>query len=87
MMSRVLTKSELFGLESGTKVTLISAGKMAVPMTEVFLEKWNGDIPGGLVEAPVGALPDRRLTILRVGHPVATQVSVEGGQRALELAR
>ncbi len=87
MMSRVLTKSELFGLESGTKVTLISAGKMAVPMTEVFLEKWNGDIQGGLVAAPVGELQDRRLPFLRVGHPVPTQESVDAGQRALELAR
>ena len=63
-MSRVLPKSELSGLDSGTKVTLISAGKMAVPMTEVFLEKWNGDIQGGLVAAPVGELQDRRLPFL-----------------------
>ena len=63
------------------------AGKMAAPMTEVFLENWRGEIRGGLVAAPVGELLDRRLQFFRVGHPVPTQESVNAGQRALELAR
>ena len=87
MMSRVLAKSKLHGLDSGAKVTLISAGKMAAPMTEVFLENWRGEIRDGLVAAPVGELSDRRLRFFRVGHPVPTLESVNAGQRALEIAR
>ena len=86
-MSRVLAKSKLHGLDSGAKVTLISAGKMAAPMTEVFLENWRGEIRDGLVAAPVGELSDRRLRFFRVGHPVPTLESVNAGQRALEIAR
>lgn len=87
MISRALAKSKLHGLDPGARVTLISAGKMAAPMTEVFLENWRGEIRGGLVAAPVGELLDRRLQFFRVGHPVPTQESVNAGQRALELAR
>ena len=87
MMSRVLTKSKLSRLDSEARVTLISAGKMAVPMTEVFLGEWAGNIQGGLVAAPVGELHDRRLPFFRVGHPIPTRESVNAGQRALELAR
>jgi len=87
MISRALAKSKLNGLELGARITLISAGKMAAPMAEVFLENWRGEIRDGLVAAPVGELSDRRLQFFRVGHPVPTKESVNAGQYALDLAR
>ena len=68
-------------------VTLVSAGKAAVPMTEGFLSSWANDIRGGVVASPVGAGSDRRLDFFAVGHPVPTTSSVDAGCRVLEQAR
>jgi len=67
-------------------VTLVSAGKAAVPMAEGFLSSWSDDIRGGVVASPVGAASDERLDFFAVGHPVPTPSSVEAGSRVLEQA-
>ena len=67
-------------------MTLVSAGKLAVPMAATFLEQWHGDLRGGVVAATVGECPDERLDFFRAGHPVPTQSSADAAQRALELA-
>ena len=68
-------------------VTLVSAGKAAVPMAEGFLSSWANDIRGGVVASPVGAGSDKRLDFFAVGHPVPTASSVDAGSRVLEQAR
>lgn len=68
-------------------VTLVSAGKAAVPMANGFLSSWAIDIRGGVVASPVGAGSDRRLDFFAVGHPVPTASSLEAGSRVLSLAR
>ena len=86
-MARALVETEVGGLIAHQPVTLVSAGKVAVPMAATFLERWHGELRGGVVAATVGQCPDARLEFFRVGHPVPTTASVDAGRRALEVAR
>ena len=69
---------------TGRAVTLVAAGKAAVPMVEGFLSSWADDVRGGVVASPVGAGSDERLDFFEVGHPVPTPSSVAAGTRVLE---
>ena len=86
-MSRALAETGVAAALGDQSVTLVAAGKVAVPMAVTFLEHWQGNLGGGVVAAPVGECPDDRLEFYRVGHPVPTAASAEAARRALELAR
>ena len=85
-MARALVDTEISGLIGDHSLTLVSAGKVAVPMTTTFRELWHGELRGGVVAAPVGVYSDDRLDFFPVGHPVPTQASTDAARRVLEVA-
>lgn len=86
LVARALADGDFRSALSRRPVTLVAAGKMAVPMAAAFTEGWDGDLRGGVVAAPIGPSLDHRLEFFKVGHPVPTIHSVTAGRRVLAAA-
>jgi len=85
LVARSLVDAEISDLIGNHPLTLVSAGKAAVPMATTFCDHWQGQLRGGVVAAPVKAYSDDRLDFFSVGHPVPTQASVDAALRVLEV--
>ena len=85
-MARALVEIDINAVIGYQPLTLVSAGKLAVPMVATFREHWQGELRGGVIAAPVGAYSDDRLDFFPVGHPVPTQASTDAARRVLEVA-
>ena len=85
-MARALVDSDIRAVIGDRPVTLVAAGKVAVPMAATFREHWQGELRGGVIAAPVGAYTDDLLDFFPVGHPVPTQASADAARRALDVA-
>jgi len=85
-VSRALVDIEISGLIGDDPLTLVSAGKAAVPMATTFCDRWQGELRGGVIAAPVKAYSEDRLEFFSVGHPVPTQASADAALRVLEVA-
>ncbi len=71
-----------------SRVLVLGLGKAAAAMGVAVEEILQERLDGGLVVVPEN-IPDpglRRLELLRAGHPLPDQRSLEAGRRALELA-
>ena len=84
-MARALVETDISTSIGDQPLTLVSAGKVAVPMTEAFRKRWQGELQRGVVAGPVGA-HSGHLDFFSVGHPVPNQASVDAARRALEVA-
>ena len=85
-MARALADTEISAVIGSQPLTIVSAGKLAVPMTATFREHWPGELRGGVVAAPVGAYSNDSLDCFSVGHPFPTEGSADAARRALEVA-
>ena len=85
-MARALADTDISAVIGNQPLTIVAAGKLAVPMTATFCEHWSGELRGGVVAAPVGAYSNDRLDFFSVGHPFPTQASTDAARRALEVA-
>jgi len=85
-VARALADTDISAVIGNQPLTIVAAGKLAVPMTATFCEHWSGELRGGVVAAPVGAYSNDRLDFFSVGHPFPTQASTDAARRALEVA-
>jgi hydroxypyruvate reductase len=76
----------------GGRIIVIGAGKgsaaMAVAAEEHYIAAGVAEKISGLISTRHGfALPTKIIEILEAGHPVPDQNSIDGGKRAIELAK
>ena len=87
LVARALSDPAIAGSLEGRPVTVIAAGKVAVPMVETFVRECPQGIRAGLVARTVGDAGHVSLECQSVGHPVPDDGSLIAGRRALALAR
>ena len=85
-MARALADTEISAVIGNQPLTIVAAGKLAVPMTATFREHWSGELRGGVVAAPAGVYSNDRLDFFSVGHPLPTLGSADAARRALDVA-
>jgi len=74
-------------IRSFPSMTLVAAGKAAVPMSRAFVDLAGGAIGAGLVVAPEGAgAGPPAVESIAAGHPMPNDASVRAGRRALDIA-
>jgi hydroxypyruvate reductase len=76
----------------GGRIIVIGAGKgsaaMAVAAEEHYIAAGTAEKISGLISTRHGfALPTKIIEILEAGHPVPDENSIDGGRRAIELAK
>lgn len=76
----------------GGRIIIVGAGKAAAAMAQAterhYIAQGLGDRIGGLVTTRHGfKLPTDIIEVLEAGHPVPDQMSIDGAQRAIALAK
>lgn len=67
-------------------LTLVAAGKAALPMTAAFADFAGPRVTTGVVAAPsVEAVPWPGVTVVAAGHPLPNSASTDAGRLALDL--